>query len=324
MRLLVLLLVAVFTSCNTSPDQRSSPDKKALDFGSDSTVIAMGSGILLRNFSLDSSDFSHKCRGIDISFEIESSPQAFNELSKHHYQAFFVDLHLKFQNTILYSLKTNEQKNIGQNIPLHQAHFLSTPGHRLIDVFIPFCQLRLPAGQDSIEIAINLFPVKTEPDSLKTEYQKLSFIGNHSLSSKTFGYTLHAPNLQSCILEVKNFELTKAARKHKYDFTITGKGYPDLYWELYCGENMLFASKPEKNSFRYETSYSSPFFTCCQEDLITLEILDYDNGPFNKKDRIDSWTGTLDELRKKKGILHFGKVQNFRFELHPKKQENKL
>ena len=49
------------------------------------------------------------------------------------------------------------------------------------------------------------------------------------------------------------------------------------------------------------TQASSNFYTTAK-DIITIKFLDYDNGPFNRDDLIETINGTSAELKKLKKI----------------------
>ena len=90
----------------------------------------------------------------------------------------------------------------------------------------------------------------------------------------------------------------------------SGTGMPDLYWDIFCGEKLTYCAPQIKNTANYNTTHTSDYFYCCQDDVITLNFADYDNGPFNTQDDlIASWQGKIKDLpTKNSDTLHYDKL----------------
>jgi hypothetical protein len=104
---------------------------------------------------------------------------------------------------------------------------------------------------------------------------------------------------------------TKVVKPEKFDFAMGGSGLPDLFWEVYCGNDYIYYSPVIKNKVTYNKSYSCPAFYCTKEDIINLAIVDYDNGPFNTQDDIiEKYTRKLAAIpTNRRDTLKYGNLE---------------
>jgi hypothetical protein len=160
----------------------------------------------------------------------------------------------------------------------------------------------MAGGSHDLSFTISAYPAKFRKDSIESSNKILDYISNEAYTSIEAMIRIVAPKLYNVSIEVEKFKLdTKKVDPTKYDFSVGGTGYPDLFWDLYCGEDYLFYSPVIKNTTLYNKKTGSNPFYCTQDDIIKISVADYDNGPFNKQhDIIASWKGKISELHQGK------------------------
>jgi len=126
--------------------------------------------------------------------------------------------------------------------------------------------------------------------------QKISPDPKGKLHLKT---SVEAPKLfKASLTVVKTKVNTRLADPGKFDVAGRGKGYPDMFWEVHCGNEYLYNSPVEKNKIEYLKKYSSPTFYFSDKDVVSLGVVDYDNGPFNTQDDvIGNWKFHVRDLK---------------------------
>lgn len=305
----VYFALFLLVSCSfPSKDEKSShTTEKKLNFEA-SEVIDLGSGLLIKNLKFDTLSSNQRSKGINISCIIETSEQSISELNSHGYNAMLFQWTVFSGNKATPGTSNSIKDLIGQETAFNHPPFISTSGNHFFEKHISFSCLNLPPGRMNAQFKLEVFPVIFEKDTTVKQFRKIKHIDFKSISSHTFNKEVLAPQLYLGSIKILSFDV-KHKPNQKFDFTLTGNGKPDLFWELSCGNELIFSGRPLKNVFRYNKGEVSPEFCFSYEDSINLSIYDFDQGPFNSKDLISEWNGTMQDLEKGK-LKSFGSIKN--------------
>jgi hypothetical protein len=301
-------------SCSVQDKKNNKEtDTSITDFRSAPVVLA--EGLIIREFSIDTNLSDRKFKGIFIHCVVESDDKVHRQIAHNGFSSLFINAVIKKDGKIVHTFTNKEKAYYHSRIQFNKGNFVSVPGSHYIEMAIPFFAMQLDSGSSSLDISIQAVPAKFSDDSTIHDYRELEYLSQDIFAEKSFQYTVSAPSLEKNVLSVSNFELSKQkSRKTRFDFSLAGKGLPDLYWQISCEDEIIFTSKPVKNSLVYDETVKTPAFLYSPDDVFTISVFDYDKGPFNKKDLLGSWNGKVSELKSLKNI-EFGKIKNFTFKL---------
>jgi len=271
-------------------------------------------GFKISNLQLDTVKNIEGTHGITLSFDVATRPEIFESLKKDHFSSLFVDINCQTPEgkQFLYRdelFKSPEKKKF---IHINRECFISEPTVRHLEVGIPFRQLEMHEGAKELIVTIEAFPAKFMEDSSSLNMKMLKGISNQSIGHTKLKFQIHAPELYKTSITVLKAKInTQLKKAEKYDVALTGTGYPDLFWEVYCGNDYIYNSPIEKNKSEYVKQYTSPVLYCCLNDQINLGLIDYDNGPFNTQDDIVGlYKFKPSEIKSSRtDTLKFGKVE---------------
>ncbi len=177
----------------------------------------------------------------------------------------------------------------------------------------PYKDLQLHEGNHELSFGYSLHGVNFQKEK---EAQATMFvikkIDTARIASSIYTTKATSPCLYKVSITVSKFELETINHDiHNYDFSLGGSGMPDLYWDIFCGEKLTYCAPQIKNTSIYNSTHASDYFYCCQDDMITINFADYDNGPFNTQDDlIASWQGKIADLPiQNYDTLHYDKMK---------------
>ncbi|MFN8415575.1 MAG: hypothetical protein U0U66_04505 [Cytophagaceae bacterium] len=154
-------------------------------------------------------------------------------------------------------------------------------------------------GKCNVEFEIGFFPLAFTSDVNRTESKTCSTPSDKAVALFHYNVAIEKPKLNSVQVSLQDIHLdSKGKKTTSYDIGMGGKGLPDLYWQLWCGNELVFYAPTIKNVEVYADRITSPSFQLTDKDQVEIIILDYDNGPFNQDDEIYHWRGSYRELRK--------------------------
>jgi hypothetical protein len=275
-------------------------------------------GLKITNISYDTLELYNDTKGLQLSFNIEASAKAFDSVAFKGFNSYFIDLTCLSDQGKTYSHRNEIFKDEKKKryLHTHKECFISHPTDRSLKISFPYRMLQLQEGEQIMTINIEAFPANFEDDSSSLDYKLLNKISNEARASISMKIKVKAPKLYKASFTVHKFKLnTKVVKPEKFDFAMGGSGYPDLFWEVYCGNDYIYYSPVIKNKIEYNKKYSSSTFFCTKDDIINLAVVDYDNGPFNTQDDIiEKWHGKIEELKSGKDTLQMGNLEYFVFE----------
>lgn len=317
--LYILLFCSCLISCSSDKKSENTKDSGetyidgnlALQIGSSSNV----EGIHIKNFTADTA-VNKTIDGIRVQFNVELQKALISRLHSDGYDALIIDITCKGNEGKTFSyLETYLPKLSGMIVYPDKNIVFSNESQRSLIIDIPYRKLELPSGLKPITVSLLVYPISFDKDSSRIETKHINRIGTNPLITKTFTTTIQAPQLQKNIITLNSLKiLTTKKAAGSYDFTVGGSGYPDPYWQLWCGEDLLFYSTFEKNTLTIAHAGTSiPFYTT-KKDVLRLRVLDYDKGPFNSDDEIETIQGIIDDFKKLKNYK--GKTITSTIEIH--------
>lgn len=297
--------------------------KEEIQFTTDSVLPF--EGIQFGKILIDTSTVEGEGSGIKFFIDVEVLASAFQNIKKEKNEGIFFELGCFGSNGKSYSCK--EQVKKGTRVHANKTFFVYYPTRRQLYFQFPFRQLALEKGQQEIKIVVNAFPVKFKKDSSATDFKVIENIGKSPISFLRLKFFTIAPTLYEASIKVFKFKLnTEVVNPSKFDFSLGGSGYPDLFWQIQCGDEIIYYSPQIKNVIEYSKTHTSTNFYCTKEDIINLHVSDYDNGPFNtQSDIIETWKGKITDLSKgnKPDTLRFGNLEYFILQAYYKEKEIK-
>lgn len=311
-----LLLTSFLFSCSAVEEQEQNASSEKADlfpsglkYEKNKTVSSKG--IFFNDIIIDSLQ-----NALRVSFKAKFSEAAFQKLKNRGCDGIFVNLIAK-SGKGSYNLLSNETKRYGTRLHAQHGPHLLHPEERPLHFLIPYRKLKLPSGTHKIHIFLQALPEKVSSDS---SFKKLRFISPDPVAEEALELRAKTPPLFRSVIRVHNVILDKKALDvSRFDWSFGGPGYPDLYWEILCSGESIYSSPVRKNSTAITGMYTSPEFYSGEKDVITINIIDHDKGPFNKKDIITSWEGNLRDLPVKKESMPFGSLKEFIVESSMKK-----
>jgi hypothetical protein len=268
-----------------------------------------GNGVGIKDLSFDTSGFFKESKSIKVIFNIEVANDALKSIQDKGYTSFYFNLQCTPDQGKTYSQadEYNEDKN--KRVGPDKICFVSQQTEKTIEAVIPYRFLEMAGGTHDLSFTISAYPAKFKNDTVVGSSKILDYISKEAYTAIEAKIRIVAPRLYNVLIEVEKFKLdTKKVDPTKYDFSVGGTGYPDLYWDLYCGEDFLYYSPVIKNTIVYNKKTASNPFYCTEDDIIKISVTDYDNGPFNKQhDIIASWKGKISNL-------HHGKTDSLKLD----------
>lgn len=304
----LLFCICIFMSC--SSDKKSDGTHKD---GDDSIAYIDGNlhleignsthvdGIRIKNFTADTA-VNNKEEGIRVQFSVEVQKTLIDQLQTNGYDALIIDVTCKGEEGKSFSyLETYLPKLSGMIVYPDKHVVFAHASNRSLAIDIPYRKLELTAGLKPITISLVVYPVSFDKDSSRIETKHINRIGTNALITKTFTANIQAPQLQKNTITLNTISIhTSKKAAGSYDFALGGTGYPDPYWQLWCGEDLLFYSPFQKNTLTVNEPCTTHSFYTCKKDVLRLSVLDYDKGPFNTDDEIERLEGTITDLEKLK------------------------
>lgn len=312
-KFLYIYILLFFISCTPQENkvEQAQSNTKLLS----PVTFEITSGIKIKEVKIDSTSKDYSCSGIRITFVAEASEEIFITLAEQDFSSLYINTMLLVDDKAIFSKIEKIKSNYGKQVKLNKGSFFSSPGEHFLETVIPYFLLGLPSGEVSSKLVVEVYPAKFLNEADLHDYGKLEYISNTSIGKQSFDYKFNAPDLHKGKLTVKSFEIKASdEKKGKFDFSIIGKGLPDPYWQIQCGEEVIYISQPVKNTKKFTSVSSTEKFYYSDNDIFTITVFDFDQGPFNKKDIIGSWSGTIKELNNTKMLSEFGRVQNFNYQ----------
>jgi hypothetical protein len=268
-----------------------------------------GNGVQIKDLSFDTTELFKESKSIKVIFNIEVAKEALKNIQGKGYTSFYFNLQCRPDKGKAYSQADEYADKKNKNIGPDKICFVSQQTEKTIDAVIPYRFLEMKGGSHDLLFTISAYPAKFKKDTVESSNKILDYISNEPYTAIEARIRIVAPKLYKVVIEVEKFKLnTKVVDPTKFDFSMGGTGYPDLFWDLYCGEDFLYYSPVIKNSILYNKKTGSNPFYCTQDDIIKITVADYDNGPFNKQhDIIAIWKGKISEL-------HNGKTDSLKLE----------
>jgi hypothetical protein len=258
-----------------------------------------GNGVEIKDLSFDTTGSFKESKSIKVIFNIEVAKEALKNIQDKGYTSFYFNLQCKPDQGKAYSQADEYIDEKNKRVGPDKICFVSQQTEQTIEAVIPYRFLEMAGGTHDLSFTISAYPAKFKNDTVEGSSKLLEHISTESYTAIEAKIRIVAPRLYNVLIEVERFKLdTKKVDPTKYDFSVGGTGYPDLYWDLYCGEDFLYYSPVIKNTILYNKRTGSNAFYCTEDDIIKISVTDYDNGPFNKQhDIIATWKGKISDLR---------------------------
>lgn len=227
------------------------------------------------------------------------------------YPAYFVKITILNKNgEAIFSRK--DYQGIKLPAPVEYQNTIEHLRNLKDNIFIPYSILNLTKGLQDIIIKIEGFPAVRDSVKNANGYGYKYRLSNDKADAVTeieVHYT--QPLVIKGSLRVCRFCINpKKKDPHSFDYRVLGSGYPDLYWELFTGKDLIYTSPVEKNRITYDVCYNTPPFYFSEKDTIRLAF--WDNDELSKPDYVGEWLGSPYELQKlgeKNPEIAFDKVQ---------------
>jgi hypothetical protein len=310
---LFFLLSSLLMACNNNSQEKSVSEDVSLASKYQKLkyeVVSTGSanGIKIEDLSFDTATIFNNTKGIKVIFNIEVSKEVLEAIRKKGFSAFFFNLKCEPDKGSNYSIYNELSKTKGKEKRINpdNEYFVSHQTKRGIEIILPYRLLEMESGSHELNISIDAFPAKFKEDTTSYSTKILDYVSTEAYTSLKARVKIFAPKLYKLVIAVNKFKLnTDVVDPSKFDFSVGGSGFPDLYWDVYCGEDFLYYSPVIKNAISYNNKQSTNPFYCTKEDLIRINFADYDSGPFNSQpDIIDSWEGKMTDLPSRQDTLH--------------------
>lgn len=308
-----LFFAFILFSCSNTVQKTNEEENPNL-----SQNIDIIEGVTISKLKVATLEKNQDARGILVSFSATIKSEALNAIQKKGYSGYFVNVSILKDDQVVYKSKNDYLQFYNKEVSYTKGPYLATPRDHDISLSVPYYRLLLPKGEQSLDIAIELLPLKFTNDSSMHEYRAIEFIGDEVLGQHKTTLKVNAPALDKNRLQIESFEISEKVDKKtlRHDFGLLGKGLPDPYWQLTCGEDEIYTSTVKKNTLSYDIAETSAPFSYSPDDVFTIRIYDKDKGPLNTKDALGSISGTIEEL-KKNHDSQFDKVKNFSFQILP-------
>ncbi len=309
-----VLVLFLFASCSSNEmEQRTSSEDSTSIIYIDGNVLLTSlsekpvKGIKLHSFVADTAVNATE-DVIRTSFTITITEAVLHQIKKQGFDAILLDIKAKGHTGKTYSyIETYLPKLSGMIIYPDKHMVFSHQAIRNLQIDIPFRKLELPAGAETINLSLIAFPVSFVTDTNRRETKNIERIGSNPLFEQQYSAQIMAPALTLNQITIADYKInTQNKAASSYDFALGGSGFPDPYWQVWCGKELLYYSPSTKNSLTVKIPYTSSAFYTSAKDVLTVHFLDYDKGPFNTDNKIENITGTCSEimaLKKFKGTV---------------------
>jgi hypothetical protein len=294
----ILLLLFHLTSCKEASHHTTTADNQApvqlkytgLTFN---PVDSIENGL---GFTINSIDTitNKNSKVIEVDFNVHSTGQFWKDLKQQGIQAVYVSLSCSGRKPFKSAVNYYSDRFLS----LHDEFLLIKEGNRILQYSIPLRSLELDKGVHEVQLTIEAIPVRFKQDSLKSDLKEIYNFSHKPIALKKVTFQINAPELITTSIEVLKFRLnTKVCDPSKFDYAFGGTGYPDLFWDVLCGDDYIYHSPEIKNAVQYHKVYQSTAFKCTADDQITIRVVDFDQGPFNRQhDIIETWTGKINDI----------------------------
>lgn len=307
---ILLFLAVYFFSC--SSDKKLEQKEEATSAKSiykdgnltlTPTSVEKLEGLVISNFVADTGA-NKKEQGVRTYFSVNVHKQILDQIHRDGFDALLVDVVCKGNSGKTFSyLNTYLPELSGKVVYPDKNIVFSHPSTRSLQIDIPYRKLELSAAIQPLFFSIFVYPIKFSVDTNRVETKHIERIGSNPLYTQTYTTTVKTPQLKLNTISITDLKIkTDKKKASSYDFTLIGTGLPDPYWQIWCGEELIYFSPSEKNTLVLNGTQASSNFYTAADDLITIKFLDYDNGPFNRDDLIETIEGTAAELKKLKKI----------------------
>jgi hypothetical protein len=298
-------VATVLFSCSSNNSEQKTVETKTIHESYKDGNLSLNSlnsksvsGICIKNFIADTAA-NEKEQGIRATFTLEIQQAILKQIQTDGFDALLADIRCKGTSGKEFSyVKTYLPKLSGMVVYPDKHNVFTHETIRELHMDIPFRKLELNAGIQELTISIDIYPIRFQADSNRVETKHIERIGSNPLFTQSYSCTVQSPKLKINTLSISGITIkTENKKASTYDFTLTGTGFPDPYWQVLCGEELLFFSPSSKNTLTVTGTHSSNQFYTCPKDVISIKFLDYDNGPFNRDDLIETIEGTSAELK---------------------------
>ncbi len=295
--LIAILLVFLIPSCKEASHHESNnsqvPSQLKYTGIKYTTIDSLENGF---NFNITSIDTltNEKSKVIQVDFKVSSSDQFWKELKNQGIKALYISLSCSGKKTHTSPINYYSEKFLS----LHDEFLLVKEGNRVFNYSIPIRSLELEKGIHELSLKIEAIPVRFKQDSLKSDLKEVDNFSHKPVASKKIKFQINAPELIHTSIEVLKFKLnTSVCDPSKFDYAFGGTGFPDLFWDIQCGDDYIYHSPQIKNAIQYTKVYQSTYFLCDPDDKITIRAVDFDKGPFNTQhDIIETWSGKINDI----------------------------
>ena len=311
-----LLFVSITFACTSLQEKTATRQEQEIAIAPVKTFSYqilrnnLPSSLVINDIQIDTNS-SLDAKGVKISAEVSINDAAVHENLKRGFDGYLMEISCKTDCNTFYSSNAfiDKRKRVHQNRDL----LFTKAQHRTIELQIPYRNLAMHDGAHTLDVKLLAKPVKFKKDSSDADFRFIDKISDAETGSIEFTFKINSPPLLEALVEVEGFEINReVVDPSKYDFSIGGTGYPDLYWDLYCGNELIYYSPQEKNSTQFLKKFHTKPFLCSNDDIIRINVLDYDKGPFNTEDDvIYTWTGTVKELNSRK--IHEEGIGNLKY-----------
>jgi hypothetical protein len=313
-----LLFIPLLISCSAEKPAGESAEEKTLNHIQNVQYELISQKglqeIKITDIDFDTASLHNDTKGILVSFRIQASEKAIKDNYSKGFNSYFIDITCQTDKGERYShrdeiFKSSEKKKW---VRTNKDFFISHATDRTLEMSFPYRMLKMEEGGNDILIDIEVYPAKFIDDTSAAEFKVLDRVSAQPEASTRVKLKVKAPKLYKATIQVNKFKMnTTVCNPAKFDFAVTGSGHPDLFWEVYCGNDYMYYSPVAKNQTQYDKKYFTQQFFCTKEDLLHIAVVDYDNGPFNTQDDIiETWKGKITDLSTSRpDTFNFGNLE---------------
>ncbi|MBO9702474.1 MAG: hypothetical protein J7604_19845 [Sporocytophaga sp.] len=297
LNLIAILFIFISPSCKEASHHESNanqiPPQLKYSGIKYTSIDSLEKGLNFNIYSIDTVT-NEKANVIEVDFKVHLSDLFWKGLKNQGIEALYISLSCSGKKTYTSPINYYSEKFLS----LHDEFLLVKDGDRILNYSIPIRSLELTKGTHSLNLIFEAIPVRFKQDSLKSDLKEVDYFSHKPVASKTIKFQIDAPELISTSIEVLKFKLnTNVCDPSKYDYTFGGTGFPDLFWDVQCGDDYIYHSPEIKNVIQYTKPFQSTYFMCAPDDKITIRAVDFDKGPFNTQhDVIETWSGKITDL----------------------------
>lgn len=294
----IIGISTLFVGCaGSAPEGNASKNETSKEETELVLVPLKGANKWKETFTSKEKIFKNNALGLQVNLDFQIPQAWLDSVKALGYEGVYV-------NFFCTSTQKNKASSLNdmslvERVAHDKGQFISTARICEITYGIPYKDLALQAGMHPIQLGYSLHGVNfdKEGDGTLSTYM-IKNIEKKVLYESIYTSKALMPDLYNVSITVKKFELeTKLHDIRNYDFSVGGSGMPDLYWNVLCGEKITYCAPQIKNTAKYSQTHTSETFYCCEEDLITINFADYDNGPFNTHDdMVGTWKGHISDL----------------------------